>query len=63
MDEGRKRVIAIMAAIITAFHMKVPDDLFGTPQGSPRTDKMIAASVQWAERILARIDAVEGKIE
>jgi hypothetical protein len=48
MNEGRKRVIAIMAAIITAFHMKVPDDLFGTPQGSPRTDGMIAASVQWA---------------
>jgi hypothetical protein len=63
MDEGRKRVIAIMAAIITAFHMKVPDDLFGTPQGSPRTDKMIAASVQWAERIMARIDAVEGRIK
>jgi hypothetical protein len=63
MEEGRKRVIAIMATIITAFHMKTPDDLFGKPQGSPRTDQMIAASVQWAKRIMARIDAVDGKIE
>jgi hypothetical protein len=64
MDEGRKRVIAIMAAIITATHMKTPEDLFGTPQGSPRTDKMIASSVQWAERIMRRVDAVcsDGKI-
>jgi hypothetical protein len=52
-----------MAAIIMATHMKMPDDLFGTPQGSPRTDKMIAASVQWAKRITARFDAVDGKVE
>jgi len=30
--------------------------LFGTPQGSPRTDKLIAASVQWAEKIMEKID-------
>jgi len=36
MDEGRKRVIGIMAAILTAMHMRTADDLFGTPQGSPR---------------------------
>jgi hypothetical protein len=33
-------------------------NLFGTPQGSPRTDKLIDASIQWAERIMRRIDAV-----
>jgi hypothetical protein len=27
------------------------NDLFGTPQGSPRTDKLIAASIQWAKKI------------
>jgi hypothetical protein len=32
-------------------------------QGTPRTDKMIDASVQWAERIMRRIDATGGKIE
>src|SRR5439155_14033150 len=47
MDEGRKRVIGIMAAILTAMHMRTADDLFGTPQGSPRTDRLIAASIQW----------------
>ncbi len=57
MDEGRKRVIGIMAAILTAMHMQTADDLFGTPQGSPRTDRLIEASIQWAERIMEKIDA------
>jgi hypothetical protein len=56
MDEGRKRVIGIVAAILTSPHMQTADDLFGGPQGSPRTDKLIAASIQWAERIMDRID-------
>ncbi len=57
MDEGRKRVIGIMAAILASLHMQTADDLFGTPQGSPRTDKLIAASIQWAEKIMEKIDA------
>jgi hypothetical protein len=56
MDEGRKRVIGIMAAILTSLHMQTADDLFGGPQGSPRTEKLIAASIQWAEVIMAKID-------
>jgi hypothetical protein len=63
MDEGRKRVIGIMAAILASLHMQTADDLFGTPQGSPRTDKLIAASVQWAVLIMKTIDAVCGKME
>jgi hypothetical protein len=47
MDKGRKRVIGIMAAILASLHMRTGDDLFGGPEGSPRTDKLIAASVQW----------------
>ena len=59
MDEGRKRVIGIIAGILVARHFKTPEDLFGTARGdSPRSDKMIAAAVQWAERIMARIDAM-----
>jgi hypothetical protein len=58
MDEGRKRVIGIMAAILASLHMQTADDLFGTPQGSPRTDKLIEASIQWAERIMKKIDNV-----
>jgi hypothetical protein len=56
MDESRKRVIGIMAAILASLHMRTADDLFGGPQGSPRSDKLIAASVQWAERIMRKID-------
>ena len=43
-----------------AKHLDVVDDLFGGPQGSPRTDKMIAASVQLAELILRKIDKTFG---
>jgi hypothetical protein len=60
MDEGRKRVLAIVAGILVARHFKTPEDLFGTPSGSPRSDAMIGAAVQWAERIMSKIDAVVG---
>ena len=56
VNEGRKRVIGIMAAILTSLHMETADDLFGGPQASPRSDKLIAASIQWAEIIMAKID-------
>ena len=58
VDEGRKRVLAIVAGILVARHLKTADDLFGGPQGSPRTDALIAAAVQWAERIMRTIDGV-----
>ena len=60
VDEGRKRVIGIMAAILASLHMRTADDLFGTPQGNPQTDKLIAASVQWAKRIMEKIDSLFG---
>jgi len=56
VDEGRKRVIGVMAAILASLHMRTADDLFGGPEGSPRTDKLIAASVQWARKIMEKID-------
>ena len=61
MEEGRKRVLAIVAGILVARHLKTTDDLFGGPQGSPRTDAMVAAAVQWADRIMRKIDNVFGK--
>jgi hypothetical protein len=57
MDEGRNRVIGIMAAILASLHMQTADDLFGGPQGSPRSEKLICASIQWAERIMEKIDS------
>ena len=49
-----------VAAILASLHMQTADDLFGGPQGSPRTDKLIAASIQWAEKIMEKIDDVLG---
>ena len=57
MDEGRKRVIGIMASILASLHMQTADDLFGHPSGSPRTDHLFDASIQWAERIMEKIDS------
>jgi hypothetical protein len=34
--------------------------VFGGPQGSPRTDKLISASLQWAQAIMEKIDTVFG---
>jgi hypothetical protein len=56
MDEGRKRVVGIMASILTSLHMQTADDLFGGPLGSPRTTGLIDASIQWAEEIMRKID-------
>jgi len=58
MDAGRKRVIGVMAAILASQHMRTAGDLFGTPLGSPQTDRLISASVQWAEKIMERVDEV-----
>ena len=56
MDDGRKHAIGVMASILASLHMQTADDLFGGPQGSPRTDKLVAASIQWAEKIMEKID-------
>jgi len=60
MDEGRKRVLAMVAGSLVARHLKTAADLFRSPQGSPRTDAMVAAAVQWADRIMRKIDNVFG---
>jgi hypothetical protein len=43
---------------LVARHLKTADDLFGGPQGSPRTESLVACAVQWAERIMRKIDNV-----
>jgi hypothetical protein len=57
MDEGRKRVLAIVAGILVARHMKNPEDLHES-RPSPGTESLIASAVQWAERIMRRIDGL-----
>jgi hypothetical protein len=60
VDEGRKRVLAIVAGILVARHLKTTDDLFDS-RSSPRTEWLVAAAVQWADRIMRKIDGVFGK--
>jgi hypothetical protein len=55
MDEGRKRVVAIVAGILVARHLKTTEDLFDT-RDSPRTRSMVTAAVQWAKRIMTKVD-------
>src|SRR5271166_931170 len=57
MDEGRKRVLAIVAGILVARHLKTTEDLFDS-KPSPRTESLVASAVQWAERIMKKIDGV-----
>jgi len=56
VDEGRKRVLAIVAGILMARHLKTTDDLFDS-RSSPRTESLVAAAVQWADRIMRKVDS------
>jgi hypothetical protein len=60
MEDGRKRVLGIIAGILVARHLKTTDDLFDS-RPSPRTETMVAAAVQWADRIMRKIDGVYGR--
>ena len=55
MEEGRKRVLGIMASILVARHLKTTEDLHDS-RPSPRTESLVASALQWAERIMRRID-------
>ena len=57
MEEGRKRVLAIVAGILVAPHLKTTEDLFDS-KPSPRTESLVAAAVQRADRIMKKIDGV-----
>jgi hypothetical protein len=45
MDEGRKRVLAIVAGTLVARHLKTTENLFHT-RDNPRTRSMVIAAVQ-----------------
>jgi hypothetical protein len=55
MEEGRKRVLGIIAGILVARHLKTTEDLHDS-RPSPRTESLVGSAVQWAERIMKRID-------
>ena len=55
MEEGRKRVLGIIVGILVARHLKTTED-FHDSRPSPRTEALVGSAVQWAERIMKRID-------
>ena len=55
MEEGRKRVLRIMASILVPRHLKTTEDLHDS-RPSPRTEALVGSAVQWGERIMRRID-------
>jgi len=59
MEEGRKRVLGIIAGILVARHLKTTEDLFDN-RSSPRTEAMVAAAVQWANRIMRKVEECSG---
>lgn len=55
MEEGRKRVLGIMASVLVSRHLKSTEDLHAS-RPSPRTESLVASSVEWAQRIMRSID-------
>ena len=55
----------IMAAILASLHTDTDtaDELFGTPQESPRADRLIAATIRWAKRIMEKIECTLAPID
>jgi hypothetical protein len=60
MDEGRKSVRGIVTGIPGARHLKNPEDDLHDSRPNPRTESLIASAVQWAERIMRRVDGSFG---
>jgi hypothetical protein len=63
MYESERRRYAVRKSWQESRHLDTADDLVGGRQGSPRTDKMVAVAIQWAELILRKIDSVFGKLK
>jgi hypothetical protein len=59
MEEGRKRVLGIMASILVSRHLKTAEELHDS-RPSPRHEALVGSAVQWAERIKRRIDGQFG---
>lgn len=55
MEEGRKRVLAIVAGILVARHLRTAEDLHEW-RSTPRTESLVSSAVNWAERIMRKID-------
>jgi len=59
MEEGGKRVLATVAGIFMARHLKNTEELHDC-RSSPRAESLIESAVQLADRIMRRIDGTFG---
>lgn len=53
-------IVVINSPILVARHLKNPEDL-NDSRPSPRTESLVVSAVQWAERIMRKIDSTFGK--
>ena len=58
IDEGRKRVLAIVAGILVARHLKTTEDLFDNPWEPEDWSRWSLLPCQWAERMMRKIDSL-----
>jgi hypothetical protein len=58
VEEGRKRVIAIIAAILVVKEFR--EEELQRSGVSPRAQAIISNAVEWAERIMRHVDSVFG---
>ena len=55
-NEGRKRVLGIIAAILVARHLRTSEEELFDTRDTPRSRSLVSAAVVWAERIMRKID-------
>jgi hypothetical protein len=55
-------VLGIIAGILVARHLKSPEDLSDS-RPSPRTESLVASAVQWAERIMRKVDSLTDRVK
>ena len=53
-------MLAIVAGILVARHLKSVEDLHEW-RSTPKTESLVASAVNWAERIMRKIDSTFGK--
>ena len=52
-------MLGIIAGILVARHLKTTEDPSGA-RPTPRTENLVASAVQWAERIMRKVDSTFG---
>jgi hypothetical protein len=59
MDERHKRELALVAGTLGARHLTMPEGR-GDSRPSPRAEYLLSSGVQYADRIMSKIDGMFG---